>query len=324
MLLAGDVGGTKVRLALFKPNEKLLSKKETKYRSKDYPDLVSLMKDFLSLVPHDQITSICVGVAGAVVDGRCKETNIPWIIEERELKEKLGVPKVWLINDLEANAWGLRVLEKEELFCVNKGEKIQGNQALISAGTGLGEAGLFWDGCTHQPFATEGGHVDFAPIDEKEIDLLRYLQRQFEHVSYERILCGAGLYLLYRFLVDTKREKEDPEVEAMQLSQEPQKLITEKAIAGTSQTCIHAVELFTSIYGAEAGNLALKFMSMGGMFIGGGIAPHLVPFFSKRTFMHAFTSKGRFSELLDKIPVHIVLDERTALLGAARYAQERG
>lgn len=324
MLLAGDVGGTKVRLALFQPNKKLSCKKETKYKSREWSDLFTLIQDFLKDIPRTEITSLCVGVAGPVVNGRCQETNIPWIIDAHELKEKLKISKAWVINDLEANAWGLKVLENQELACLNAGEKILGNQALISAGTGLGEAGLFWDGFSHHPFACEGGHADFAPTNEEEIALWRYLSSQYTHVSYERILSGSGLYQLYRFLIDTQREEQDVDIEGLSLNDEPQKIIVRKALDGTSPACMHALNLFISIYGAEAGNLALKFLSWGGIFIGGGIAPQMVPLFTKKkTFMHAFRSKGRFEEVLNTIPVHIVLNERTALLGAARYAQER-
>jgi glucokinase len=324
MLLAGDVGGTKVRMALFEPNKNLVCKKEMKYKSREWPNLFSLIQDFLKNAPHDEITSLCVGVAGPVINGRCQETNIPWIIDAEELKHALKISRGWVINDLEANAWGLGLLEKEELLCLNRGQKTEGNQALISAGTGLGEAGLYWDGFAHRPFSCEGGHASFAPTNEEEIELLRYLLKKYSHVSYERILSGSGLYQLYRFLIDTKREEADPDIARLPIEEEPQKLITEKALNGTSAACARALHLFISIYGAEAGNLALKLLSLGGLFIGGGIAPRLAPLFTKSTtFMHAFKSKGRFAELLDKIPVHIVLDERTALLGAARYAQER-
>ncbi len=209
MLLAGDVGGTKVRLALFESDKKLICKNEMKYKSREWPNLFSLIDDYLKTVPHDEITSLCVGVAGPVVDGRCQETNIPWIIDAQELKKTLKISRASVINDLEANAWGLEVLDKRELICLNQGQATPGNQALISAGTGLGEAGLYWDGFSHHPFACEGGHSDFAPTNEEEIELLRYLQVQYQHVSYERILSGSGLYQLYRFLVDTKREEED-------------------------------------------------------------------------------------------------------------------
>ncbi len=317
MLLAGDVGGTKVRLALFDPKN-LTCIQEKKYRSRDYPDLFSLVKDFLNTTSSKKITSLCVGVAGPVHNGRAQETNIPWTIDSQELSAALNISQVWVINDLEANAWGLSLLKKEELVCVNTGKKIQGNQALISAGTGLGEAGLYWDGTEHRPFACEGGHSDYAPTNEEEVELWRYLQKQFSHVSYERILCGSGLHQLYRFLVDTQREKSDPDIDS---SDEPQRRITEKALEGTSQICRRAVSLFISIYGAEAGNLALKLFAMGGVFIGGGIAPHLVSFFKEKIFFDSFTAKGRFEEMMRSIPVHIILNDRTALLGAARYAQ---
>jgi glucokinase len=324
MLLAGDVGGTKVRLALFEPNKNLICKREMKYKSRQWPNLFSLIQDFLKSAPHVEITSLCVGVAGPVINERCQETNIPWIIDAKELKQSLNVSRAWVINDLEANAWGLELLEKEKLVCLNEGEKTNGNQALISAGTGLGEAGLYWDGTFHRPFSCEGGHASFAPTSEEEIELLRYLLGKYSHVSYERILSGSGLFHLYRFLIDTKREGPDPDIAQLPIEEEPQRIITEKALKGTSPVCERALHLFLSIYGAEAGNLALKLLSLGGLFIGGGIAPQIAALFKeKNTFMNAFRAKGRFAELLGKIPVHIVLDERTALLGAARYAQER-
>jgi len=322
MLLVGDVGGTKVRLALYAPRTSS-SVRERRYLSRDYPDLSTLIQEFLREEAEQQITSLCVGVAGAVFDGRCKETNFPWIIDAHLLKEQLKLDRVWVINDLEAHAWGLNVLKKEELVSLQAGKRMQGNQALVSAGTGLGEVGLFWDGTHHMPFACEGGHVDYAPTNEIEAALWHFLKEEFAHVSYERILCGSGIFTLYRFLVLTGRAKKDPDIEKLSSHDEPQKQITEKAVKGSSKTCMDVLDLFVSIYGAECGNTALKFLSVGGLFIGGGIAPHIVPFFKNREFLRAFRDKGRFSELLDKIPVALVLNEKTALLGAARYAQER-
>jgi len=187
----------------------------------------------------------------------------------------------------------------------------------------LGEAGLYWNGKSHQPFACEGGHCDFAPTDEEQIELLRYLKLQYKHVSYERILSGSGLYLLYRFLIDTKRESEIFCVSSLFGQKEPQRIITENAENGQCPACIRACRLFTSVYGSEAGNLALKFLAVGGIFIGGGIAPHLLEFFKEGKLIQSFSDKGRFSSLLMKIPIKIVLNEKTALLGAARYAQEK-
>lgn len=321
MILAGDIGGTKVRLALFDEKGGKQFADEQKFASRDYLDLGALLKQFLAQEKGKKISCASFGVAGPVYNGVCKATNLPWVISAKELEAQLKIPKVHLINDLEANAWGLRCLSDDEFFTVNVGVAEKGNQALISAGTGLGEAGLYWDGNSHRPFATEGGHCDFAPTNKDEIDLLLYFMRQFEHVSYERILSGAGLFQLYRFIIDTKLEKEDSSIEALLKEKEPQRVITEKGISGACKACARACLLFTELYGAEAGNTALKFFAVGGVFLGGGIAPHLLPFFQKGKFMKAFIDKGRFSSLLKNIPVKIVLNEKTALIGAARYAQ---
>lgn len=322
MILAGDIGGTKVRLALFEERESVGCIDEQKFASRDFPNFSALLKKYLGREGGRKITGASFGVAGPVHEGKCQATNLPWAISARELESELNIPRVHLINDLEANAWGLRCLTAEEFFTVNTGELVGGNQALISAGTGLGEASLYWDGKSHLPFASEGGHCDFAPRNEEQIDLLRYLERQHRHVSYERILSGSGLYQLYRFLIDTKREKENPSVAAHLQQVEPQRAITEKAVSGECQVCVRACRLFTTLYGAEAGNSALKFLAVGGVFIGGGIALHLLSFFGGGDFMQSFTDKGRFSQFLMKIPVKIVLNEKTALLGAARYAQK--
>lgn len=323
MILAGDVGGTKVRLALFDEKGGKQFADEQKFASREFPDFSSLLKKFLSQEKGKKISCASFGVAGPVKDGKCQATNLPWVISAKELEAELKIPKVHLMNDVEANAWGLRCLSPEEFFTVNMGKEENGNQALVSAGTGLGEAGLYWDGKVHQPFACEGGHCDFSPTNQEEIELLLYFMRQFKHVSWERILSGSGLYQLYRFIIDTKREKEDPAVAALLQQNEPQRVITEKGASGESKACARACLLFTELYGAEAGNTALKFLATGGVFIGGGIAPHLLSFFQKGNFIKAFIDKGRFSSLLMNISVKIVLNEKTALLGAARYAQEK-
>lgn len=322
MILAGDVGGTKARLALFDEKGAHFID-EQKFSSKEFPDFPSLVKKFLSQEKGKKISSASFGVAGPVHNGVCRATNLPWVISAKELEKELNIPRVSLINDLEANAWGLKCLSEKEFFVVNAGEPAGGNQALISAGTGLGEAGLYWDGKSHHPFACEGGHADFAPIDEEQIEMLRYLKLQFQHISYERVLSGSGLYLIYRFLIDTKREKEIFCVTELFGQKEPQRVITENAVNGQCPACIRACRLFVKIYGSEAGNLALKFLAFGGIFLGGGIAPHLIDFFKEGKFLESFSSKGRMSALLMKMPIKIVLNEKTALLGAARYAQEK-
>jgi glucokinase len=322
MILAGDVGGTKVRLALFEEKGGRQCVAEEKFASCDFPNFTALLKTYLSKTQEKKISSACFGVAGPVQDRQCKATNLPWEISASVLEKELKIPRVDLINDLSANAWGLRCLRPEEFFIVNVGESGKGNQALISAGTGLGEAGLYFDGNIHHPFACEGGHCDFAPKNDEEIDLFRYLKGKYPHVSYERILSGQGLCEIYQFLIDTKREKETAPIAALMKQMEKARVITEKGSSGECVVCVRACRLFTDIYGSESGNLALKFLAFGGVFIGGGIAPHLLSFIKEGTFFKSFCLKGRFDSLLSKIPVKVVLNDKTALLGAAVYAQE--
>ncbi|MBY0530000.1 MAG: glucokinase [Rhabdochlamydiaceae bacterium] len=323
MILAGDVGGTKVHLGLFNPSQQHIVMCEQKYKSRDYETFSSLLIDFLKDHPDVNIESACFGVAGPVHEGRCQATNLPWVIDAKKLSAEMKIPRVWLINDLEANAWGLRCLRREEFYYLNEGRGTEGNRALISAGTGLGEAGLYWNGKTYLPFACEGGHVDFAPRDEDEVELWRYFRAQHPHVSYERLLSGSGLYQIYRFLIDTKREKESAELAGLKEDKEPQRIIGEKAVARSCPACVRAAEIFCSIYGSEAGNLALKMFAVGGVYVGGGIAPKLMPILKSGEFMRSFLAKGRFDTLLSKIPVCVVLNENTALLGAAQYALEK-
>jgi glucokinase len=322
VILAADVGGTKVRLALFEEKGGITCVDEEKFASREFPDLSALLKTFLSHEQRQKISGACLGVAGPVTDGVCKATNLPWEISAQVLKQDMNISKVHLINDLEANAWGLCCLSPEEFFTVNVGEESLGNRALISPGTGLGEAGIYWDGKTHRPFACEGGHCDFGPTNEEEIALLHYYMKQHTHVSYERVLSGPGLYQLYRFLIDTKLEKEDLKIASLLKQSEPQRVITEKAVNGECKVCLRACRLFVKLLGSEAGNLALKYFAIGGIFIGGGIAPHLLCIFKEGSFIKAFIDKGRLFSVLSKIPIKIVLNEKTALLGAARYAQE--
>jgi glucokinase len=320
MILAGDVGGTKVLLAYYE-NDKCLVEK--KYRSKEFPEFSLLLSRFLEETKIPSVKAACFGVAGPVKENVCHATNLPWSLDGKVLGKVLKTDNAFLINDVEANAWGIACLTSKELCTLNHGLVIKGNQALISAGTGLGEAGLVWDGEKHHPFACEGGHVDFGPRNALEIELLSYLKRQYKHISYERIVSGHGIYSLYRFLVDTQKEKADPDVEAAK-EEEPQKEITKKAMQEQHGVCFQTISLFASIYGAEAGNLALKFLSIGGLFLGGGIVPNILSYFQHPNFLEAFTEKGRFAPLLRSIPVKIVLNDHTALLGAKRYAQEKG
>lgn len=321
MLLAGDIGGTKVSLALFEEDKQFQCVEEKTFHSRDFSDFSSLLHHFLSSFPDVSISRAGFGIAGPVQDGICRATNLPWTLSAEELQHQCKIPHVFLLNDLEASGWGLQFLSPSKYVTLNEGKKINGNRVLISAGTGLGEAGLFWNTKIHQPIATEGGHTDFAPCNEEQMGFFSYLYKQYKHVSYERVLSGFGLYQIYRFLVDTQKEERDPEIEAISTKSEPQRLVIEKALEGLSTACIHAVEIFISIYGAEAGNLALKYLARGGVYLGGGLAPRLLPFFKHGGFMSAFTAKGRFSSLMQDIPIHLILEDTTALFGAAHYAR---
>ena len=323
MIIAGDVGGTNVRLAYFDSKLKRDPSHLEKYASRDFSDFSSLLKKFIGVLEGKQVKAACFGVAGPVSQGRCQATNLPWVIDANSLQQELGIPNVWLINDLEANAWGLPVLEPQEFLILNPGIEREGNAALISAGTGLGEAGLYWNGQKHLPFACEGGHCGFAPTDEEEIELWRYLKKEFEHVSYERVLSGSGIYHIYRFLIDTQREKEPPSLKGIEDQKEPQKLITEMALKKQCPACEHTLHLFSSIYGGEAGNMALKMLATHTVYVGGGIAPRISSILKEGNFMKAFVDKGRFMPMLSNIPVKVILNDQTALLGAARYGYQK-
>lgn len=320
MILAGDVGGTFTRMALFEKG-KLVGQERT-FHSCQYANLIEIAAEFLQS-EKGKVAKACFGVAGAVRDGFCKATNLPWIIDADRLAKALLIPSVYLLNDLEANAHGLKALQPEAFYVLNKGKRQTGNQALIAAGTGLGEAGLYWDGKTHRPFACEGGHTDFGPRNAMEIELLLYLKKKFGHVSYERIVSGPGLHCIFQFLIETGKETFSARVRAEMEKQDPSKVISEWGIHNKDPACSLAVDWFVSLYGAEAGNVALKFLSLGGLYVGGGIAPQLIEKIKSGSFFSSFVDKGRFTELLSSIPISIVLNDRAALLGAALYAEER-
>lgn len=321
MILAGDIGGTKTHLALFENQEKRQWITDAKFKSAEFENLHSIVSEFLSAHPGFKIERACFGIAGPIQDGKCRATNLPWIVDAELISKDANIPHVFLINDLEANAFGIDCLNEDEFFSLNEGKKNKGNAALISAGTGLGEAGLFWDKERYHPFACEGGHCSFAPENDLEIKLLRYLYKQYDHVSFERILSGSGLYHLYRFLIDEGFEKEKESVKKAFETTDPAKVITEMGMKNLCPACVRALYWFVSIYGSEAANLALKMLAIGGVFIGGGIAPKILKALSEGDFMKRFITKGRFTSLLLGIPVKVVLNEDTALLGAAYYAR---
>ena len=321
MILAGDIGGTHARLAFFQANNghlKLVS--ETSFASREYPGLEAIVSSFLGK-ERVGVDAACFGIAGPVRNGRAEVSNLPWIVESSRLAQEIRVGSTFLINDLEASAWGIGVLDSADLLTLNEGTSgAQGNQAVIAAGTGLGQAGMFWDGCKHHVFACEGGHTDFGPRNELETELLKYLLEKFGRVSYERVLSGPGLVNIYDFLRDTGRADEPKWLAEKLATGDPAATISTAALNGQSPLCEQALAIFVSIYGAEAGNLALKVFATGGVFVSGGIAPKILPKLKDGKFQEAFLDKGRMRPLLEAIPVRVIVNENTGLLGAARCA----
>lgn len=329
MILAGDVGGTKVHLALYRFQQaKLAHVRDEKFPAQDYPDLKSIVRQFLRSSGKDQpdeIVAACFGVPGPARKNVIHLTNLPWTLDSRELARELNIEHLFLINDLEANGYGIGELTPEQVFVLSEGDSGQvGNRGLVSAGTGLGEGILIWNGKNHIPMASEGGHADFAARNDIEIDLLRYLLRDVGgRVSWERVCSGIGLKNIYTFLRDEKRMEEPAWLKERMQAEDPNAVIGELGESGKNELCAKTLEIFVSAYGAETGNLALKILAHGGMYLGGGIAPKILNKMQDGTFMRAFCDKGRMSDLVANMPVRIILESRAALMGAAVYAEAR-
>jgi glucokinase len=351
MILAGDIGGTKTHLALFEwKAERVESLREETFHSADYQSFEEILDEFLNRPepgpnasfpafeePSDSdevaasekteperpllIEAACVGVAGPVIDNRCRTTNLPWVIDGPAIGEQFNISNVRLLNDLEATAYGILLLRDDEVCVLNAGTPPKKRQALalIAAGTGLGESILFWNGANYQPMPSEGGHADFAPNSDSEIELLRHLRGSYLHVSYERVLSGPGLHAIYDYLRDTKKNEPTWLAEKIKV-EDPPATIAEAGLRGKAEIAKQALDLFASIYGAEAGNLALKALALDGVYVGGGIAPKLIEKLKDGTFMRSFGNKGRYKRLMSTIPVKVVMNSKTALLGAASVA----
>jgi len=333
MILAGDIGGTNARLAIYRPDDNhdnhFVTVHEMVFASKEFRGLDEIVLKFVAETGvHPEVASF--GIAGPVRNGRVETSNLPWVIESSRLAAELHVDAVHLINDLEAQAWGIQCLGPADTVALTpippSRQTAVGNQAVVAAGTGLGEAGLLWDEDRkqHQIFACEGGHCDFAPRNELEIDLLRYLQGELKgRVSFERVVSGIGLKNIYSFLRDEKGMEEPSWLKDRMHQEDPNAVIGEVGEDGSNELCAKTLDMFASAYGAEAGNLALKVLSVGGLYLGGGIAPKILKTMKNGTFMQAFTDKGRLSDLLVHMPVRIILESRAALMGAAAYAEAR-
>ena len=321
MILAGDVGGTKTRLALFHPDGSPRQPvREQRVVSRDFPSLEALVSAFLE-TGGERVSAAVFGIAGPVVANRCETTNLPWSMDGASLGERLGVARVRLVNDLAATGWGLPLLAPAEVEVLQAGSPAPGNRALIAAGTGLGEGLLVWDGTSHRPVASEGGHADFGPRDPLEDELNVWMRAKYGRVSYERILSGPGLADLYRFMTATGRGHEPAETASRFADDpDPARTVTAAALDGSCERAALTLDRWIRIYGAEAGNLALKALAVNGLYVGGGIAPRIAALLRRGEFTAVFREKGRLRPVLESIPITLVLDDRTALWGAAAYA----
>ena len=323
-ILAGDIGGTHTRLALFEVESgRLHCLYEAVYPSAEHASLDAIVERFLESAGM-ACRLACFGLAGPVRNRRCKTTNLPWLVDAETMEKASGLARVWLINDLEATAWGIAGLGADDFHTLQKGDhKARGNRCVIAAGTGLGEAGLYWDGSRYRPFATEGGHADFAPRNALEFALLEYLGQRFGHVSWERLVSGPGLVAIYRFLKDYRKQAEPDWLTGALRQGDAAAVISSAALERRCPVCAEALDLFVEFYGAEAGNLALKHMATGGVYIGGGIAPKILPKLKEGGFLRAFNAKGRMEPLLQAMPVHVIVNDRAALYGPGLYAMAR-
>ncbi|MGO9062146.1 MAG: glucokinase [Candidatus Binataceae bacterium] len=324
MIIAGDIGGTKTVIALYeRTTGGLHQAAERVFASARYDALEAILSEFLRDHGTMKLESACFGIAGAIIEGRVHTTNLTWSVSEAALETALKCP-VRLLNDLQATAFGARYLSADELQVLNSGAAVKhkGNVAVIAAGTGLGEAFLCWDGTRHHPMATEGGHADFAPRNEQEIELLRYLHKQFgNHVSNERVLSGPGFYNIYCFLRDTGYAPEPQWLkEALNAGKDRSATISEAGLAGKSPLCEETLRMFASIYGAEAGNMALRCMALAGVFVAGGIAPKVLAALRSGAFMESFVDKGRMRDVLKEIEVSVAMNPHAPLIGAAHFA----
>ncbi len=320
-VLAGDIGGTKTNLAVFSPQPGLDAPlAQATYPSKDYPSLETLVREFLSTFEGD-IRQASFGVAGPVAQGQARITNLPWIMDEEKLANELGLGSVHLLNDLLAFAVAIPFLKDKDLHMLKQGqEAAKGAKALVAPGTGLGEAYLVWDGNVYLACPSEGGHADFAPRNSLESGLLHYLWERQGHVSYERVCSGAGLGNIFNYLKDKGIERESPGLaEKLARAQDPAPVIVQGALDDENPCgiCMKTLDIFTSILGAEAGNMALRILATGGVYLGGGIPPRIISALGKENFVQAFHDKGRMSKILEDIPVYVIVNPKAALIGAA-------
>ncbi len=326
MILAGDVGGTKIHLALYNFEAGWLKPlRDEKFPAREFASLEATVEKFLEAGEREQIVAACFGCPGPVRNGRLKLTNLPWTLDQHDLAKALGIEHIFLINDLEANGYGVPELAPSSICTLHAGDaSAVGHRGLIAAGTGLGEALLIWDGKVHRPIPSEGGHCDFAARTDREIALLQYLRKTLNgRVSWERVVSGIGIKNVYAYLRDVEKMDEPQWLRDRMKTEDPNAVIGQCAEDGSSPLCFDTMQMMAASYGAEAGNIALKVLAVGGMYLGGGVAPKMLKTLTSGGFMQAFLDKGRLSPVLEAIPVRVILDDTCALLGAAAYAEGR-
>ena len=323
VVLAGDVGGTKTSVGLFVTGKKRPEPLVVEsFASREAPHLENIVEQFLKSHPAS-ISRACFGIAGPVINGRCRATNLPWVVSEAQMKRRFHWRHVRLFNDLAAAAVAVPLLRRSEQVFLNKGiVQKKGNLALLSPGTGLGQAMLIYKDGVYVPLSSEGGHVDFSPTTEAEIELWRYLRKKYGHVSVERVLSGPGLVNVYSWLRDSGRYEEPDWLKVLMKREDPAKAISENALRKRQALCVDSLRSYVSMLGSAAGNLALTSMAVGGVYLGGGIPPKILPALKRGSFLKAFKAKGRFSDFLSRIPVRVILNDKAALLGAAQVAFE--
>ena len=322
MILAGDVGGTKTNLALYTPSGNGLRRLNARtFKSRDHASLEKIIEAFLA--DAGKVSLACIGVAGPVSKGKCRLTNLDWSVSRESVRRACGAEYAYLINDIQALAFAVPYLPRNKFACLQKGEPDpEGNMAVGAVGTGFGHGALLRGKDGHIPMSSEGGHVDFAPRNEREFALLNHMKKKFGRVSLERIVSGPGIHAVYLFLLEAKKGRESAKVKKRLAAEDPSRVIVSEALAGESALCRETVRFFCSMYGAAAGNMALLYKATGGVILGGGVSPAILPAMLEGEFMQAFLDKGRFRGLLEKMPVKVILDESAALLGAAWYAKE--
>ncbi|HVF55356.1 MAG TPA: glucokinase [Pyrinomonadaceae bacterium] len=324
MIIAGDIGGTKTNVALFEGDGRRpgVAVAQQSFPSAKYDSLEEILRQFIAEHRPSRVTHACFGVAGPVEAGRVQASNLAWVVSDKSLADFLKIEQVRIINDLEATAYGIENVPAARLYTLNEGEGARdGHRALIAAGTGLGMASIFWDGRQYHPMASEGGHIDFAPRNEREVELLRYLTKELGgRVSYERVLSGPGLFNIYSFLREQKIAEEPAWLTQQIESGDASAAVSGAALANRSELAVEALNIFVEIYGAMAGNLALVVKPSGGLYVGGGIAPKIIEKLKDGAFIRSYTDKGRMSRVVESIPVRVLLDDKTALYGAALCA----